>query len=286
MKYTIFTNTIKNKSNMSKKIFFTISIMLFGLIIVKAQDTMYVHQKTGGIIKIAVNNVDSVVFYAKATPAGSTVTDKDGNVYNTVTIGTQTWMKENLKTITYNDGTPIQLVTDNTAWSNLITPAYSNYNNTTNADTINTYGRLYNWYTVNTNKLCPTGWHVPSDAEWTTLENYLIANGYNYDGTTTGNKYAKSLAATTNWLSYTGVGTVGNTDYPAKRNATGFTALPGGYRSYNGTFIYIGNYGTWWSSSEGNTYNAWFRAMTYNYSSVYRNYLDKQDGFSVRCLGD
>ena len=273
-----------------KQYYKTIGTLFFAFFLISslaiAQDTMYVHQKTGGIIKIAVNNVDSVVFYAKATPAGSTVTDKDGNVYNTVTIGTQTWMKENLKTITYNDGTPIPLVTDYTTWSNLITPAYCNYNNTTNADTINTYGRLYNWYTVNTNKLCPTGWHVPSDLEWTILENYLIANGYNYDGTTTGNNYAKSLAAKTNWISSTGVGTVGNTDYPAKRNSTGFTALPGGSRVDDGTFLYIGGTGLWWSSSEYSTSYAWYRGLSYGYSDVDRDYYGKQGGFSVRCVRD
>ncbi len=109
----------------------------------------------------------------------------------------------------------------------------------------------------------PTGWHVPTDAEWTTLENYLIANGYNYDGTTTGNKYAKALASATGWNYYSGTGTVGNTDYPAKRNATGFTALPGGFRGFdNGAFSGVGSNGGWWSSSGGSTYNAWSGAWT------------------------
>ncbi|MGB4293792.1 MAG: FISUMP domain-containing protein, partial [Bacteroidales bacterium] len=125
--------------------------------------------------------------------------DVDGNRYKVIMIGNQLWMAENLRTTKYNDGTPIPLVTDNTAWSNLTSPGYCWYdNNSTNKDT---YGALYNWYTVNTGKLCPSGWHVPSDDEWTIMQNYLIANGFNYDGTTYYNKYAKALASTTGWTS-------------------------------------------------------------------------------------
>ncbi len=218
------------------------------------------------------------------TPTG-TVEDIDGNVYTTIKIGTQTWMKENLKVTRYNDGTTIPFVTDGTAWSNLSTPGYCWYNND-KATYGATYGALYNWFTVNTNKLCPVGWHVPSDAEWTTLENYLIANGYNYDGATTGNKYAKALASNTGWTIHTSVGVVGNTDYPAKRNAIGFTALPAGYRTIYGTYNWIGYNGSWWSSTEVDTINAWPRYMSYDYSYVYRNYLSKQDGLSVRCVKD
>jgi uncharacterized protein (TIGR02145 family) len=153
-----------------------------------------------------------------------------------------------------------------------------------------TYGRLYTWYAVmDSRNVCPTDWHVPTDAEWTTLENYLIANGYNYDGATTGNKIAKALASTTLWILYTGtgvVGIVGNTDYPAKRNATGFTALPGGIRSYNGTCDGIGKEGNWWSSSEFSTPSAWFRSIYFSYGYVYREYIVKHNGYSVRCLRD
>ena len=100
------------------------------------------------------------------------VTDDDGNVYHSVTIGTQVWMVENLKTTKYNDGTSIPLVTDATDWHNLLTPGYC-WNNNDEATYKATYGALYNWYTVNTGNLCPTGWHVPGDAEWTTLTTYL-----------------------------------------------------------------------------------------------------------------
>ena len=213
------------------------------------------------------------------------VQDTDGNTYSTITIGKQVWMKENLKTTKYNDGTPIPNVTGNSQWSSLTTGAFCWYSNSISNK--ETYGALYNWYAVNTGKLCPVGWHVPSDAEWTTLENYLIANGFNYDGTTTGNKIAKALAATTNWLSSTTTGAVGNTDYPAKRNATGFSALPGGYRgNNNGTFDNAGGYGVWWSSAEYSSSDAWYRGLNYSVVYVYRYVSNKEGGFSVRCLRD
>jgi len=144
----------------------------------------------------------------------------------------------------------------------------------------------YNWYTVNTGNLCPTGWHVPTDAEWTTMEDYLIANGYNFDGTTTGNKIAKALASTTLWALSTNTGAVGNTDYPAKRNATGFTALPGGFRNPNGSFASHGYLGTWWSATEDDASNAWYRYLDSGTSDLGRNSYPKEYGFSVRCVRD
>jgi len=140
---------------------------------------------------------------------------------------------------------------------------------------------LYNWYAVNTGKLAPTGWHVPTDAEWTTLENYLIANGYNYDGSTSGDYYAKSLAATTDWAAnaYEGSkGTIG--DDLSENNRTGFSALPGGWRDGIG-FIGVGDYSFWWSSTD----SKWSLGP-------YDRGLDREGGFfksmgySVRCVMD
>ncbi|MEQ8532191.1 MAG: fibrobacter succinogenes major paralogous domain-containing protein [Imperialibacter sp.] len=212
--------------------------------------------------------------------------DVDGNQYLAVTIGAQVWMAENLKTTKYNDGSAIPLVTGTTVPT---TPAYFWYADTpSNGDT---YGALYNWYAVNATSnggknVCPSGWHVPTDAEWTTMENYLIANGYNYDGTTTGNKYAKSLAASSGWGSSVDAGVPGNTDYASYRNKTGFTALPGGVRDITGSFRFIGNYGFWWSTTEYDASIAWDRGV-YNVSSnVYRNNTNKEAGESVRCLRD
>ncbi len=223
--------------------------------------------------------VDAIL--SKLSTTGAILADADGNIYSTVRLGSQIWMAENLKTTKYKNGADIPLVTDNAAWSNLTTPGYCWYdNNVANKDT---YGALYNWYTVNSWYLCPTGWREATDADWTTLENYLIANGYNYDGTTTGDKIAKALASTSGWTSSTNTGAVGNTDYPAKRNATGFTALPGGERSYDGTFGLIGLDGYWWSATD-NAKSALYRNLHYNVSNVFENYHDKKYGFSVRCL--
>ena len=214
-------------------------------------------------------------------------TDADNNNHAVVQIGIQVWMAENLKTIKYNDGTAIPLVPDGAAWAALSTPGYCWYGNESANKAI--YGALYNWYTVNTGKLCPTGWHMPTDAEWTTLENYLIGNGYNYDGTTTGNNIAKSLASTTGWTSSTNTGVVGNTDYPAKRNATGFTGLPGGYRGHDGGFYGVGFAGFavyWWSATELDGPSAWGRRLYLDISFVIREPSRKKEGCSVRCLKD
>ena len=196
------------------------------------------------------------------------MTDQDGNVYKTVTIGTQTWMAENLRTTTYNDGTAIPNVTDDDEWGSSTTGAYCNYNNNTSEDTIATYGRLYNWYAVNTGKLAPTGWHVPTDAEWKELTDYLGGEDV------AGGKLKET--GTTHWY----IPNEGAT------NETGFTALPGGYRYLDGSFYFIGRYGYWWSATEYNTDNAWYRTMYYLPSNVGRYYPSKELGFSVRCVRD
>lgn len=263
------------------KIISTIILTIFlACNLATAQDTMYVYRAGTVISKHAVADVDSVIFYKPIAPP-AVVTDIDGNVYTTITIGTQVWMVENLKTTKYNDGTSIPNVTDGTAWSDLTTPAYCFCNNYVANKT--TYGTLYNWYTINTGNLAPTGWHVPTDAEWTTLENYLIANGFNYDGTTTGNKIAKSLAATTLWNTSTTEGAIGND--LTRNNTSGFAALPGGDRYDNGKFNTIGDNGLWWSSTQDSTTSAWSRELYYVYGII-RNHNNKQCGFSVRCVRD
>ena len=210
-------------------------------------------------------------------PTGNTVVnfnfvecrDADGYNYPVVQIGDQVWMAENLKTTRYRNGDPIT-----EQWA---------YNN--DANNAAKYGRLYTWYAATDSRgIAPAGWHVPTDAEWTILENYLIANGYNYDGTTTGNKIAKALAATTDWYTYTGTGTPG-ADL-TKNNSSGFTALPGGYRNSSGTFGYVGYYGYWWSSTEYDTAFAWYRFLYCSFDSLNRYNNTQSYGFSVRCLRD
>jgi uncharacterized protein (TIGR02145 family) len=220
---------------------------------------------------------------------GGTVTDTDGNVYQTVTIGTQVWMVEDLKTTHYNDGSAIPLVTDNTAWDNLTTPGYCYYNNDINNK--DKYGALYNWFVIdpsNLKKIAPTGWHVPSDSEWTVLDNYLISNGYNWDATTTGEKTAKSLAAQSDWSASTNAGAIGND--LTKNNRSGFSALPGGCRStYGGHgFFYVGSNNAWWSSTAVDASSAWGRGLAYDGDSLRRLSVgaNKSCGYSVRLVRD
>jgi uncharacterized protein (TIGR02145 family) len=177
-------------------------------------------------------------------------------------------MAENLRTTKYNNGTVIPNITSASEWMSLTTGAYCNYNNTTSNDTIANYGRLYNWYAINMSKLAPNGWHVPTDAEWTTLTTYLGGESI------AGGKLKET--GTTNWYSP-------NTD---ATNETGFTALPGGIRYYYGTFQSFGHFGLWWSATEDGANSAWDRSMSYNISDAYRNNYNKELGFSVRCVKD
>ena len=207
----------------------------------------------------------------------STVTDLDGNAYHTVTIGTQVWMVENLKTTKFSDGTAIPLVSDNVAWISLNSPGYCYYGN--DYSNSNTYGALYNWYAVNTGILAPAGWHVPTDADWTTLEDYVNANLGN------SGSVAKALASKTDWTSSTEYGAIGND--LTKNNASGFSALPGGGRGDYGYFSDIGGTGIWWSSSETNGGGAWYRDLWFNWSEVgHGSSMMLEFGFSVRCIKD
>jgi uncharacterized protein (TIGR02145 family) len=191
-----------------------------------------------------------------------TVTDIDGNLYYIVAIGTQLWMKENLKTTKYNDGSAIPL---NTTWVNPTTPAYCWYNN--DATTYKAiYGALYNWYTVNTGNVCPTGWRVPTDAAFTVLTTYLGGS------TVAGGKLKE--AGTVHWLSP-------NT---AATNVTGFTAVGGGHRLTNGSFAVINQNNDLWSSNQADASNGINRYMLYNDAGVTSYNSGKGLGFSVRCI--
>jgi uncharacterized protein (TIGR02145 family) len=237
-------------------------------------------------------NLDTTGIQIKMIASAGTVSDTDGNVYQTVKIGNQVWTVENLRVTKFNDGSSIPLVTDSAAWrriydSSLTAPAYCFYNNTVNSDSIGRYGALYNWYIVsptNPKKIAPTGWHVPTDTEWDTLQNYLIANGYNWDGTTTENKIGKSLAAKTDWVTYSTIGSIG-CDL-TKNNRSGFSALPGGYRSSYGGFNAQSYQGFWWSVTECGTNCVWHRLLSCHDECSWRGNHDDLDAFSVRLLRD
>lgn len=189
------------------------------------------------------------------------VSDNDGNVYKTILIGAQTWMAENLKTTRYNDNTLIPLIFSDAAWAAATSPGFCWYNN----DSI-TYGALYNWYTVGTTKLCPAGWHIPSDEEWTTLTTYLGGDSAAY-----------------NKLKETGVSHWQSPNSGAS-DESGMAALAGGYRNSYGTFGSIKKSCYWWTSDEFNAVDADYWLLAYDYKRVTTNNSSKKSGFSVRCI--
>mgnify|MGYP006061086253 FL=1 len=198
---------------------------------------------------------------------GTSITDADGNIYTSVKIGNQEWMVENLRTSKYSDGTPIPNVTNNSQWDNLSSGAWSHYNNDSQYET--TYGKLYNWdAATDSRNICPTGWHVPKDGEWTLLTDYLAANGHS--GT-----QGVALKSKSGW----GEKSNGTDDY-------GWKARPVGYRFNSGDFDGVGQYGYWWSSSESSTSNAWYRSMDNDIDSVFRTKFKKRLGIYIRCLKD
>tara|TARA_R110002072_G_scaffold280181_1_gene442459 strand:- start:694 stop:1575 length:882 start_codon:yes stop_codon:yes gene_type:complete len=227
----------------------------------------------------------------QATTGSGTVTDIDGNSYAFLTYGNQVWTVENAEMETYRDGTPIPQITETGDWAALTTGAWCYYEND------ETKGKLYNWYAVMgihdadsssdpslRKEFAPEGWHVPTDAEWTTLEEYLIASGYNYDGTTTGNKIAKAMASNTGWNSLTNTGAIGNNQ--SLNNSSGFNVFPEGYRFNFGSFGFEGYDAVFWSSSENYTSDAWDRYLGNGSSSLNRGNDSKQGGFSVRFVRD
>jgi uncharacterized protein (TIGR02145 family) len=209
-----------------------------------------------------------------------TVTDLDGNRYKTVKIGNQVWTVENLKTTRYTDGTEILNVTNHKQWECTTVGAYCNYDNLeSNAAT---YGRLYNWHAVNSGNLAPDGWRIPTDKDWDILEEYLIANGYNYDGSKIGNKFAKSMASKTGWALSDTTGTPGTA--PENNNSTGFSALPGGFFSNHEGFCQLGIGGRWWSSTMSSITNALDRYLYFDNNGLFRSGQTNECGFSVRLV--
>jgi uncharacterized protein (TIGR02145 family) len=232
---------------------------------------------------VATNAVGSSVSSSSSTAVTprvcptSTITDIDGNTYNTIIIDSQCWMKENLKTSRYRNGVSIPIVTDATGWGSLTTGGRSWYNNDSTTYE-NPYGNLYNWYALaDSIGLCPTGWGVPTDAEWTTLTTYLGGS------TVAGGKM--KATGTTYWSSESA-----GTD-----NSSGFSALPGGIRYYDGSLTYDGSfdYNTdlafFWSATESDSNTAWIRYLSNLNGLVTRLnsiYSSKSNGASIRCLKD
>lgn len=206
--------------------------------------------------------------------ASGTVTDIDGNIYQTLTIDNQEWMVENLKVTRYRNGDPIPNVADNGAWTSLSTGASCNYNN--DANNVAVYGCLYNWYTVNDSRqIAPAGWHVATDAEWQTLVDYLgsdsLAGGKM--------KTIGTIEAGNGLWKQPNIGAT---------NESGFSALPGGYRDDPvGAFHKMSYDAWWWTSSVFSAYTAWARGVDYGSLAVTRTSLaSKRYGGNVRCVRD
>lgn len=208
-----------------------------------------------------------LIFFSFLLIANATFAQNNTISYNSVKIEAQQWMEKNLDVTTYRNGDIIPQVTDATAWANLTTGAWCYYNNDPKNGAI--YGKLYNWYAVvDPRGLAPSGWHIPTDEEWTNLSDTLggrdVAGG------------KMKTTGTTLWDSPNASAT----------NKSGFAGLPSGVRNSYGSFSNLGDSGFWWSATENSATVAWYRNLYYNIGFLSRNYGFKSTGFSVRCLMD
>ena len=214
-----------------------------------------------------------------------TLRDTDANVYQTIQIGTQLWMAENLRTTRYRNGDFIPYVADNVGWAALRTGGQSVYNNSIHPDTIAKFGRLYNFYAVADNRyLAPKGWHVSSDLDWVKLIAYISSHLGNSPSV------GKSLAGSKEWSLVTDKDILSDllaigSDL-SFNNSSGFSAMPGGYRADFGRFNSMSRYGDWWTSTQEDAGTAWSRYMSFNFSGVYWSRDNLNYGFAVRCVKD
>jgi uncharacterized protein len=215
----------------------------------------------------------------KAT-SSETVTDADGNIYNTVRIGSQVWTVENLRTTKFNDGTPIPNVTGAEAWKGLSTPGFCYYEN--KPEYGEKYGALYNWWAASSNKIAPKGWKVPTHEEQMVLRDCLIAIGDNFDGTKEGNKVAKSMTASTDWGPDSIPGNAGND--LTTNNRSGFTALPTGSRWNDGSFHAMGQSVYWWSTTKGDGEGSHMSSIHSRFAKYGNNQHHDRSGFCIRLL--
>lgn len=227
---------------------------------------------------------DTISFRTLGGIWGANTTDLDGNIYHTITIGTQTWMVENLKTTRYCNGDLIGTTsTPSFDISNEATPKYQwaydgDENNVAN------YGRLYTWYTITDSRnIAPTGWHVATNEEWTTLQNYLKENGYSYKFEKWDECIGKSLASKDLWRKTEYTGCVGN-DLTTNNNSD-FNAVPSGLRNPGGTFVSLGSSALWWVTTEYQSY-AYVPSLVFNDNRFCISYGTKNCGLPVRCVKD
>jgi uncharacterized protein (TIGR02145 family) len=243
-----------------------------------AQTNMNIYYTFGTVLSIPITDIDSAYYSYDSSTCPLTLIDTDGNLYNTVLIGNQCWMKENLKTTHYSNGTNITTGLSNSQWIASSSGACSDYSDDTAIAYI--YGKLYNWYAiVDPAGLCPVGWHVPDTREWNKLTKLLDTNA-----DTLCLSCAQSLIAgglmkevgNSHWTNNLGV-----------TNFSGFTALPGGSRAST-----IGNYFDllfqcyFWTSTSYSLQNAYFYNLRASDTKLYKTNFDKIQGMSVRCIKD
>ncbi len=234
-----------------------------------AASTKVTISATGDTLTVGGNSVIVPGLSAANPPAlytmGGGVTDIDGNFYPSIIINGQEWMQKNLSVSKYRNGDNILTGLNNTNWNSTTSGAYSIYNDDSANNTV--YGKLYNWYALTDSRgLCPTGWHVPSDNEWSTLETSLGGDS------SVGGK----MKSTSGW----------NSPNVGANNISLFTGLPGGYRFSSGITNNVGNIGDWWSSTAYDSNDGWYRELHFQYSEVFRSSASKKYGFSVRCVKD
>ncbi len=217
--------------------------------------------------KAYVDALEERVFLLEYSTGADSIVDCQGNVYDIVKIGDQYWMADNLKKTQYNDGTDIPLVEDNGAWGSLSAPGYCWYDNDS-AAYAQEYGALYNWYVIETGQLCPEGWHVPTDNDWTELTDFLGGESI------AGGKLKQT--GTSTW----------NSPNTGATNSTGFTAIASGQRNNDGTYNDMGDNCFLWSASEYSGTDAWYRRLSFDSEVTHSASHNKIKGFSVRCVRD
>ncbi len=233
-----------------------------------AQEIMKIRKTDNSVITIQTSEIRDITFEKGNAPvSGNTITDVDGNVYRTVTIGDQVWMAENLKTTKLRDGTAIANVTSDEAWKTASTPAYCLYDN--ESSNKKTYGALYNWFCVQTNKICPAGWHIPTQAEYDILGKFLGGRPE------AGGQLKES--GTANWFPPNTGGT----------NSSGFTGLPAGFRMAHGPFASIGRLTHFWTSTQYRGYDSYSVKLEYNMKELgVTSNTANVHGMSIRCIKD
>lgn len=254
---------------MKKATFLVLIALIYGLlnpIGAISQDMMYITKKDKSVVIIPISEIEKITYNnAAGNSVGNTVTDIDGNEYKVVTIGNQVWMAENLRTTKYNNGTSISVVTDKDTWQNLTSAGMCWYD-FEQGKYSSVYGALYNGYVIETDKVCPTGWHVPTDKDWDELQQPYGA----YAGIQLkeqGNHHWKDNS-------------------PKVTNETGFTALGSGYINSVGYFNSINGTGVWWTKTAASQTDLATRAMWGNNNSLGKGRYPKKSGNSIRCIKD